>query len=235
LEAALESLHEIEDLISDFPEKGKIPSIEIDLTLQKLRNLYELLLMMKTGDNHSNVINEEPRKADPSIKVIEESVSTKVTMTSSVEEVKTIREEEKTKEDKTLKENEKAENSSGINTTKIEKKSKRSSLEVQTLADQFKGGPTLLESLSQSYNKDSETFAHSRPISDLMGAIALNDRFTFIRELFNNDKKAFEAAITELNAAGSYSAAYKFMEENFQLNMDHEAVQMLLSIVRRKY
>jgi hypothetical protein len=39
--AALESLHEIEDLMKNFPGEGKIPSIEIDLTLQTLRNLYE--------------------------------------------------------------------------------------------------------------------------------------------------------------------------------------------------
>jgi len=47
LEAVLEGLHEIEDLIKGFPSDGKIPDIEIDLTLQKIRNLYELMLMMR--------------------------------------------------------------------------------------------------------------------------------------------------------------------------------------------
>ena len=47
LEAVLESMHEIEDLVKGFPAEAKIPAVEIDLTLQKIRNLYELLLMMK--------------------------------------------------------------------------------------------------------------------------------------------------------------------------------------------
>ena len=50
LEAALYNLHEIEDLLKVFPADGNIPAIEIDLTLQKIRNLYELLLMMKSGE-----------------------------------------------------------------------------------------------------------------------------------------------------------------------------------------
>ena len=47
LEAALESLQDIEELIKGFPENGDVPSIELDLSLQKLRNIYELLLILK--------------------------------------------------------------------------------------------------------------------------------------------------------------------------------------------
>ena len=47
LEAALESLQDIEELIKGFPDSGDVPSIELDLSLQKLRNIYELLLVLK--------------------------------------------------------------------------------------------------------------------------------------------------------------------------------------------
>ncbi len=47
LEAALESLQDIEELIKGFPDNGDVPSIELDLSLQKLRNIYELLLVLK--------------------------------------------------------------------------------------------------------------------------------------------------------------------------------------------
>jgi len=33
--------------MKEFPVDGNIPTIDIDLALQKIRNLYELLLMMK--------------------------------------------------------------------------------------------------------------------------------------------------------------------------------------------
>ncbi|HEX2396261.1 MAG TPA: hypothetical protein VHI78_13020 [Bacteroidales bacterium] len=230
LEAAIESLHEIEDLVKRFPENGKIPSIDLDLALQKLRNLYELLLMMKGNELAS--VNEATPQSEPSapkhddaVFLVEESKKTTVTLTSSVEEVKTVKEEEKTEitHDKT---------------DKSEKKSmtsKKSGIEVQTLGDQFKGRTTLLETLSSSFTHESEILAHSKPISDLMSAIALNDRFTFIRELFNNDKKAFESAIATLNNAGTYNNAYDYVSQQFGWDMEDDAVQLFLSIIRRKY
>ncbi len=41
-----------------FPDEGKIPSIEMDLVLQKLRNLYELMLMVKEDGEPAD--NKEP-------------------------------------------------------------------------------------------------------------------------------------------------------------------------------
>ncbi len=87
--------------------------------------------------------------------------------------------------------------------------------EAQTLADQFKGKATLHESLHKKLATENRTLAHGTSISDLMTAIAINDRFTFIRELFNNDTAGFEKAIEQLNQASSYSDAYNFMTESF--------------------
>jgi hypothetical protein len=240
LEAAVESLHEIEDLVKGFPEDSKIPAIEIDLALQKLRNLYELLLLLRGNENFSQGISTEDKssghyteiapdlsdkQSSSAVIVVEESKKTTVAMSSSVEE-KQPGNEEKTEIISEQKEE------------KHERKitsSKKSSIDVQTLADQFKGRPTLLETLSQTYNSESETIAHSKPISDLMSAIGLNDRFTFIRELFNNDKKAFETAIVALNDSGSFNNASNYLMQQFNWDMDSEAVQLLLSIIRRKY
>jgi hypothetical protein len=241
LEAAVESLHEIEGLIKGFPEDNKIPGIEIDLALQKLRNLYELLMLLRDNENFSPGISAEDKssgqylattpeisekQSSQAVIVVEESKKTTVAMSSTVEETKQPGNEVRTEFLHEQKEE------------KHERKmtsSKKSSIGVQTLADQFKGRPTLLETLSRTYNSESETIAHSTPISDLMSAIGINDRFTFIRELFNNDKKAFETAILTLNDAGSYNNANDYLMQQFNWDMDSEAVQLLLSILRRKY
>jgi hypothetical protein len=191
LEAAVENLHEIEALVKGFPESGKIPSIEIDLAMQKLRNLYELLIMMKENEIHSpgNIAAEsEFVQKQPAVQV-EESTKTTVTMKTS---------------------------------------------ELKTLADQFQGGPTLLETLSETYKRESGTYTRTKQVTDLMAAIALNERFTFIRELFNNDKKAFEAAISELNNAGSYNTACENLVQ-YNWDMEDDTVKVLLDLLRRKY
>lgn len=222
LEAAVESLHEIEDLVKGLPAEGKIPSIEIDLALQKLRNIYELLLLLKGRDE---MVPGEPEiQKTSAVIVVEESKTTTVEV-SSVEESKPPEKSDKNPDEPIIEE-------------RFEKKvttSRKTSAGIQTLADQFKGRPTLLESLNQTYTKVEDTLAHTKPISDLMSAIALNDRFTFIRELFNNDKKAFETAISTLNNAGDFDSAYDYMTQQFNWDMEDEPVQMLLSIIRRKY
>ncbi len=62
LEAALESLQDIEELIKGFPDSGDVPSIELDLTFQKLRNIYELLLVLKKP---ADITTDQPVAAAP--------------------------------------------------------------------------------------------------------------------------------------------------------------------------
>lgn len=223
LEAAVENIHEIEALVKGFPVNGKIPSIEIDLAMQKLRNLYELLLMMKENEvrvspAENNTGESESIPNEPLMQV-EESTKTTVTITSSVEEVKTLHEEDR-----------------GFKTETTDKKiiSKKKTAEFKTLADQFHGGPTLLETLSETYKRESGTYSGTKQVTDLMAAIALNERFTFIRELFNNDRKAFESTIAKLNNAGNYETAYEYLTE-YNWDMEDDSVKLLLDLLRRKY
>jgi hypothetical protein len=83
--------------------------------------------------------------------------------------------------------------------------------------------------------KEDEALSHGKPVTDLLSAIGINDRFTFIRELFNNDTAAFESAVKILNESASFNDAYNYMIQRFEWDMDSEAVQHLLSIIRRKY
>ncbi len=106
---------------------------------------------------------------------------------------------------------------------------------VQTLSDQFKGGTTLHESLHPAFAKEGETLAYARPVNNLLTAIGINDRFTFIRELFKNDAAAFENTIGILNNATSFNDAYNYMIQHFNWDMDSEAVQQLLDVIRRKF
>jgi hypothetical protein len=236
MEAALESLHEIEDLIKGFPANGKIPSIEIDLTLQKIRNMYELMLMMKDRD-----VSVAPEVIHSTVKEPEVASRNK-TFAEPVQEKKTISEEivfEETKiEEKQIPVEEIKSKESVKEEVVIVKTStikKNQEKEVQTLSDQFKGKTTLHESLHQSFSNERQILSSTKPVADLLSAIGINDRFTFIRELFDNNSAAFEKAITVLNNAANFNDAYNFISQQFDWDMNSQPVQMLLDIIRRKF
>jgi len=221
LEAALESLHEIEDLIKGFPGNGNIPAVEIDLTLQKLRNMYELMLMMK-----------KPREEEVAVAVAGEIAAAAgkaaVDSGSATQDIKP----EIKPHAKPITTTDTTTVTAAADAAATETKTAR---EVKTLSDHYKGRPTLHESLHQTFAKEGETLAHAKPVKDLLAGIGINDRFTFIRELFNNDTAAFENTLKALNDASNFNDAYNYMIQHLNWDMDSEAVQQLLDIIRRKF
>jgi hypothetical protein len=201
-EAALDNLHEIEDLLKAFPSEGNIPAIEIDLTLQKIRNLYELLLMIK----------------NPNSEITERN-------SAEISEKKT----DQQKDHASVQTNE--ENFEKVTKSEPEKSLK----EAQILSDKFKGGETLYESLHQSFSSNHDIVGNVKPVSDILSAIGLNDRFTFIRELFENNTSAFENTIKMMNEVRNYDEACVYLNRNFTWDMESEVVKQLLEIVRRKF
>lgn len=203
LEAAIESLHEIEDLIRTFPEEGKIPSIDLDLSLQKLRNLYELLMMLNKPDQpvQAVVLKPQPPVADlpvpepaPEPKVVHEPPPPPAPAASA-----------------------------------------RDTADDKILSDRFRGRTTLHETLHRNVAKEGATLGQAKPVTSLMSAIGINDRFTFVRELFGNDTAFFEHTIQILNDASSFNDAYNYMITNHDWDMDSEPVQLLLEMIRRKF
>jgi hypothetical protein len=238
LEAALESLQDIEELIKGFPDDGEVPSIEVDLTLQKLRNIYELLLVLKKpaglSIEQSAVVPSAPAVppvAPPAAPPVAPPVSAPVPAPQA-DQPKATRVESLI--DKEIVP------SSKVPEPKVEPPRQpvaghKDAGEAQILSDRFKGRATLHESLHQSMGNDAQFHTTGKPVENLMSAIAINDRFTFIRELFNGDSPAFEQAIKALNEAANFNDAYNYMIQHYDWDMDSEAVQLLLDIIRRKY
>lgn len=273
LEAALESLQDIEELIKGFPDNGDVPSIELDLSLQKLRNIYELLLVLKKSADPSAV--QSPASASPTASASPSATATSESTSASEpvsapasapvsapvstqasapapeppstpvsappsatpaatpppvlekETIITIQVEKETTE--TVRTSEPAA------TARQQATGHRDDREAQILSDRYRGRTTLHETLHQSLGRDTQLHAQGKPVDNLMSAIGINDRFTFIRELFNGDSPAFENAIRVLNDAANFNDAYNFMIQNYDWDMDSDAVQLLLDIIRRKY
>jgi hypothetical protein len=74
-----------------------------------------------------------------------------------------------------------------------------------------------------------------QPIDNISRNIGINDRFLIIRELFDGNSDGFSSLITKLDAAENYPNAAGLLEEQFAGSMEHEGVEILTSLVKRRY
>ena len=81
---------------------------------------------------------------------------------------------------------------------------------------------------------DISDLLKTKPLINLTDAIGINDRFLFIREIFNNNKDAYSQAISRLDSAESLKDARAIIMSFTGVNNDNEAVKQLLDLVKRK-
>lgn len=91
-------------------------------------------------------------------------------------------------------------------------------------------------------NGDSQlVMAHLKlkPIDDLKAGIGLNEKFLFIRELFNNDHLAYADAIELLNASSSIEAAEQIIANqllpHYHWDLETEAAVSFLHLIFRRF
>lgn len=98
-------------------------------------------------------------------------------------------------------------------------------------------------SLNDLFNKQQEDrslgsqFQHAK-VGDLTKAISINDKFTFIKELFNNKGEEFSAAIQKLNQCSSMDAAFDCLEglkKQYFWDSTSTAYLSLCDLLRRKF
>ncbi len=223
IEIISRNLEELEMLISGFYSRKNIPAIEMDLALSKLRDMYDVLMMIKQAElKHEDTV--QPGNYD------QQAPTPTVTDTKKEEEKKVIPTEvtEKQEDEKTVTRTEQQPEKEET-TTKREK-------QPEILSDTFKSRTASLnENLGQSkFSKDYGSSWMSKPISDLKNAIGLNDKFLFINELFKGDAEKYNHTMEILNNAANFNEAYNYLMENFDWDMDGELVQNMLNLIRRK-
>lgn len=107
----------------------------------------------------------------------------------------------------------------------------------EILADRFYNTKTSMhDSLARKQSQnDLSSKMQSKPIQDLNKAIGLNDRFLFIRELFDGNKEAYYEAIQIINEMPSYEEAEQYIRERFNWDEDKPEVIRFMDLVRRRF
>jgi hypothetical protein len=87
--------------------------------------------------------------------------------------------------------------------------------------------------LADSMASEEPTTPFNR-ITELRGAIGLNDRFLMIRDLFGGDVDRYEATIDTLDEFEELDECMIYIVENFHWNPDSEAAKLIVSLLERK-
>ena len=254
---------EIQDIyskINEFENADQIHLIDIDLALSKVRNLYELLsklnpqtfydpenqkeeISTKTKQSENTEIESpiEDKKIEPEVKI--EKEPDKSEEKEVIEEKPVVSEPEliiETPKKKEQKEEIEAESESDeeIKEKEVPKKTvkEHNGTNPEIIADKFQSKKFIHDDIAMKNSKqDVSSKMQSKPINDINSAIGLNDKFIFIRELFDGDKDRYNETIQILNNFDTYENAVSFLDENFDWDSEDENYERLKELVQRKY
>ena len=211
----LNQVAEIGQRLGQTKEDTPVPSIEVDLILEKIRQLY---------DNVRNLNSYSPDSSQtPPVEKQEIHHPEKETIVAPATEPVAQPSQEPVTE--------------SVPEQAPESVPGKTKQEPKILADKYTGGQKYInETLTQNGNKqDITSKLQSKPIKDIKSSLGINDRFTLIKELFNGDKDSFENTMGILDDAGNFNEAFNYINTSFEWDMEDEAVQMLLDLVRRKF
>lgn len=218
IETINKDIQDIEKSIKNFKNRSSLPRVEIDLTLEKVRQLYDSLqsLIEKRPVEKTTPPEDKPKNINTF--ELEENSSDTDKNISEASPVITKEPGKKPEEELQIKFGE-------------QKNGK-----TEIIADRLQNGQSFRnESLRQQVSsKDLSSKLKSQPILDIGAAMGLNEKFSFIRELFNNDPDKFTETINILNNASNFNEAYSYLSDKFNWNMDDSQVQKLLDLTRRK-
>ena len=244
--------------------QGEIPQIEIDIILQELRNLYMVALQLDQQGHLADSVNKVASQVEAvaaAKKAAEEKRLAEEAAAKKVAEEKRLAEAEMQKP--VFAQEPSAKEAAPIMEPTIDKlegnpndelftdgpakseapKQKEGSL-FDYLSAEKQGTPavrTLADKLNQHSRNVEEALENSvnaRKVDDLRTIININDKFSFMSDLFHNNMKAYSDFILNLNAYTDREEALAYVAEvaqQYQWDSKPSVVESFYRIFDRKF
>lgn len=233
IEIITKDIQDIEKLIRNFSNYSKIPAIELDLALAKLRNLYEVLSLLRHEEPNVASNYENPTKEIQKDHIPDKSSNTENILESDAFDLN----EEENEPGIVQKQAENEKKTTKSSKDDIQKKEiDENTRKEKILAEKLENGKLFInEKLAKdSSSSDLSSKLQSKPITSIAGSMGINDKFFFIRELFNGDADKFRETCIHLDETANFKDAYNYLDKNFEWDMNEEIVKQLLNLVKRK-
>jgi hypothetical protein len=227
IDLIIKDLEDAREIIDDLKKYSGVPALQVELAKSKCRSAGEVIALLKNLKDNVQEAREDTIQTpqQKQLKVMEEKKS----FFSSANLIPPPEKEKisaaQVKSTSQVVEKEEAQN-------KIPEKVSESSI----LADKFSHlSNRFNEQLGNlKSNEDVSDILKTKPLTNLSEAIGVNDKFLFIREIFNGNKDAYTQAISQLDNAESLSDARAVLTSYTGNINENEAVMQLLDLVKRK-
>jgi hypothetical protein len=253
IEILTKDIQDIEKLVGKLQNSKDASSIELDLAMSKLRNVYEILTMIKADSLNELVGRSLNGSQDTDIEIAKEPVkSPEAERKSEPEpmpeakheagaepEAKAEHEAETEAETKADPEAETVNEAQPEADAEVEKftkeEGKSATPDPAILAEKFRAESSINENLADNRKEPLDTKLLGSAIDNIGRNIGINDRFLIIRELFDGNSDDFGTLLSRLDNADSYENASQILSSHFADSMEHEGVGILAGLVKRRY
>lgn len=229
IDLIIKDLKEAGEIIDDLKKYPGVPALQVELAKLKCKSAGEVIAMLKTmkefippaAPEKEQVFQKEPQK----LEISEENKPS--VMAERISKPADERKNSSTRPEK----------ESPLVTEKAEhKKGHRKEKESSILADKFSHMSDRINEQMGTL-KGEEDIAEklkTKHINSLSEAIGVNDKFLFIREIFNGNLNDYNQAISRLENTESLSDAKAIIMSYTGESEDNEASKELLDLVKRK-
>ena len=239
LEILTKDIQDIGKLVENLQNSPAGSTLELDLALSKLRNVYDILTLIRE-DTHKPVqaqvqaqvqapkaTTPPPPVADTPVPEPEPIVEIPITKPEPVVDTP-IPEPEPVVETPIPEPEPVAE----MPTPKAEPAPEKNNT---ILSEKFASESSINENLRGNRETGLEAKLMGQAIDHIGRNIGINDRFLIIRELFDGDSDGFGKLIQDLDNAGNLQSASERLLSQFSKSPNHEGVIILDRLVKRKY
>ncbi len=235
IDLIIKDLRDAGDIIDDLKKYPGVPVLQVELAKSKCRSAGEVIAMLKTlRETVPEKVREEP--VIPEIEPVDEVKEPVILEIETVEEdnepvIPEIKPVEEIKEP-VIPEIKPVTEVKEYRTEKVQKKEQESVI----LADRFSHlSGTFNEQLgTRKGDDDIADILKTKHVTSLPEAIGVNDKFLFIREIFNGNQNDYTQAISRLESSENLTDARAVIMSYTGENSESEAVKQLLDLVKRK-
>lgn len=224
-------IQDIGKLVENLKNNSDVSAVELDFLKVRIHDLYDSVVgvswQMKL-DKSEDIVRDD-QLADNQSVIVEESEK----RIETTEERIIVEEEEiiapGDEEEKVEFQMEEQEDMLSQPSSEVKEKS-------SVLSDKFQNKQNYRnEALKKEKPvQDIASKYYDQPIQDIGAAIGINEKFRYIRELFDGNSTLYNKTINRLNTVESEADATRYLQDNFSWDLEEKLAKRLLDLTRRK-
>ena len=229
IDLIVKDLNEAREIIDDLKKYPGVPAIQVELAKAKCKSAAEVIELLKEIKNNSSAIRHDE---------IQIRNDTSEVLSAEFQNKEILNEPQKVAIETPFKSEEVVKRAIEKETVAIKPPvvSGQTTHKQAVLADQFvhRANGINEQMASNKHEDDILELMKHKPVSSLKEAIGINDRFLFIREIFNGNSENYNNAIARLENVSCLSEAKEIISGYIGEDSENEAVIQLLDLVKRK-